>query len=95
MVSTWPSESFNPTFCVRLHCVGDYHDYTLQQAIDQLLIYDNILIKKSNLNKIINKYGRPFDEPKEANLRNLLNQDLIKDAPREWYDYYTNRDWKH
>jgi len=94
MVSTYPTESFNPTFCVRLDCIGDYHDFTLKEAIEQLLIYDNLLIKKKHLEAIRKKYGESYDMPLEANLRNLLNQEMIQEAPEEWYAYYVERKWK-
>lgn len=86
-ISALPTESFNPTLCVYLEDCGDWYNFTLKEAVEELLIYDCILVKKKNLEKVQKKYGKPY-EVKNVDLYELLNHEFIQEAPAEWWAWF-------
>ena len=86
MISSYPTDTFNPTLTIHI-TDGDYYDFTLKECIEKLVICDDCIIFRKNLDAFIAKHGNRF-EMLECNLYNLLNAEHCVDAPQEYWDWF-------
>jgi hypothetical protein len=87
MISSYPTDTFNPTLCIRI-TDGDQYNLTLKECLEKLVICDDCsIIFRKNLYTFEAKHGNRF-EMLECNLYNLLNSEFIVDPPQEYWDWF-------
>lgn len=88
-ISYYATDNFNPELNIFV-TDDDCYGMTLKEAVEKLIICDDCIIFKKSEPAFQRRHGTRYQRI-DANLYNLLNRDMIIDAPDHWYEWMSTQ----